>query len=149
MQLTRHTDYGLRMLMYLSLERSRTMTVGEVAGALHLSSHHLMKVAQDLRRHGFVEAHRGRSGGLVLAKDPEDVVLGDVVRALESLHVVECFDEERNECALTPSCALKGALAEAIEAFLDVLDGYTLADLVRRPKKMRSLMGLESAGRGT
>ena len=145
-QLTRHTDYGLRMLMYLALESPSTATVGQVAGALELSSHHLMKVAQELRKHGFVEAHRGRSGGLGLAKEPEDVVLGDVVRALESLLVVECFDAERNQCVLTPACAVQGALSKAVEAFLEVLDGYTLADLVRRPKKLRPLVGLAAVG---
>ncbi len=142
MQLTRHTDFGLRMLMYLALRRPETATVGQVAQAFELSSHHLMKVAQELRRHDFVLVHRGRTGGLELARVPEAIRVGEVVRALEAFSVVECFSGERNHCVLTPACALQGALGEAVESFLTVLDGYTLADLIQRPKKMRNLVGL-------
>lgn len=147
MQLTRHTDYGLRMLMYLALGRPETATVGQVADALNLSSNHLMKVAQELRRHDVVVSHRGRSGGLELARSPEEISLGEVVRVLESINLVECFDAEHNQCVLTPACGLQKALGEAVEAFLKVLDGYTLADLIRHPNKMRSLVGLEPASK--
>lgn len=144
MQLTRHTDYGLRMLMYLALGRPETATVGQIADALHLSSHHLMKVAQELRRQEVLVAHRGRSGGLELARSPEDISLGQIVRGLESLNLVECFDAESNQCVLTPACSLQEALGEAVEAFLAVLDRYTLADLVLQPKKLRVLVGLDA-----
>lgn len=142
MQLTQHTDFGLRMMIYLALRRPETATVGEIAGALQLSSHHLTKVAQELRRRDILVVHRGRSGGLELAREPEEIAVGEAVRALETFHVVECFREDKNECVLTPSCKLQGVLSEATDAFLGVLDQYTLADLVRQPARVRRLVGL-------
>ncbi len=140
MHLTRHTDFGLRVLMHLALESPRSVTVAEVADAFGLSRHHLTKVAQRLRVLGVVETQRGRRGGLKLAKPPGEIALGIVVRALERFDVVECFDSATNGCILTPACGLQGAMTEAVEAFLHVLDGYTLADLLVRPRRMRQLI---------
>jgi Rrf2 family nitric oxide-sensitive transcriptional repressor len=142
MKLTQHADYGLRMSMYLALCRPETATVGRMAEALGLSNHHLMKVAQELRREGIFVSHRGRSGGLALAREPSEQSVGQIVRALESFEIVECFDESRNRCILTPACGLQGVLSEASLAFLEVLDRYTLAELLTKPRKLRDLVSL-------
>lgn len=129
MRLNLHTDYGLRILMYLA-EDGRQASVDTIAAEFGVSRHHLMKVAQQLAALGYVEARRGRGGGLMLAQRPQDIVVGAVVRALESTGgFVECLSAQGNTCPIVPCCGLQGALRLALEDFMARLDRYTLADL--------------------
>lgn len=130
MHLQQRTDYALRLLMYLALGDDRPAPVGEVARSFGISVHHLAKVAQRLRELGYLETVRGRHGGFRLAMRPDSVRVGDVVRHLEDLTLVECFDPSKNQCAITGMCGLRSALREAQARFLEILDGYTLADFV-------------------
>jgi Rrf2 family nitric oxide-sensitive transcriptional repressor len=131
MHLTTYTDYSLRVLMYVAM-RDGLSTIQEIADAYGISKNHLMKVAFELGRHGFLETVRGRKGGLKLARPPEDINLGDVIRLTEDdFAMVECFGAG-NSCIITAPCRLKGVLAEALKAYLAVLDRYTLADLTKR-----------------
>jgi len=146
MRLTLHTDYSLRLLMLLAIEPDARHTIEEIARRYGISRNHLMKVAQTLTQAGFVESMRGRGGGLELARAPELINLGDVVRACEDgFALVECFDRERNTCVVAPSCGLRGPLEEALAAFLSVLDRYCLADLVSRPETLRRMRQLLTA----
>jgi Rrf2 family nitric oxide-sensitive transcriptional repressor len=132
-QLTRYSDYSLRVLIYLALDPERLVTIEDVARSYGISKAHLMKVVHRLGLHGYVETVRGRKGGLRLARSPEQIRVGEVVRSTEeSLTLVECFDPASSQCAIDPACGLRPALHEALAAFLAVLDGYTLADLVAR-----------------
>lgn len=125
MQLTQHTDFGLRLLIVLA--RGEGMSLPAFAAEQGLSYNHVAKVAQVLVREGFATSRRGRGGGLVLARPAQDIGIGQVVRALESgLKLADCA-----RCALRADCALSGILAEALGAFLAVLDRYTLADAAR------------------
>lgn len=143
MRLTLYTDFALRLLMYLSVRQDRASTIQEVADAYGISRNHLMKVAQQLGQIGLVETTRGRGGGLRLGKRPEDVRLGDVVRATEEdFRLVECFDAQTNTCLLSPVCKLKGILNGALKAYLAVLDDHTLADLRRQPDSLQSLLSI-------
>ena len=143
MKLTLHADYGLRTLLFLALEPQRVVSIGEIAGAYGISNHHLAKVAQALGRTGFVEIHRGTSGGLRLVRDPKEIRIGDVVRALEpNLSLVECFDPETNTCPILPVCGLRGVLGDARDAFMAVLDRATLADALGKPRSLSKLVSL-------
>jgi Rrf2 family nitric oxide-sensitive transcriptional repressor len=134
MRLTTFSDYALRVLMYAATRGDRLITIEETADVYGISRAHLMKVANHLTRAGFLKATRGRTGGLALAKRPDKIRLGDVVRATEpDLALVECFTAG-NECLITPRCRLKGVLKEALVVFVGTLDRYTLADLVLSPK---------------
>ena len=134
MRLTNFSDYALRVLMYAATRSDRLITIEETAEVYGISRAHLMKVAPQLTRAGFLKATRGRTGGLALARRPEKIGLGDVVRATEpDFAIVECFTAE-NGCLITPRCRLKGVLKEALTAFVGTLDRYTLADLVLNPK---------------
>lgn len=134
MHLTLHTDYALRLLMLLALEPDALHTIEDAARRYGVSRNHLMKVAQTLVRAGVIQGLRGRGGGLRLARAPAAINLGAVVRATEDgFALVECFDCARNVCVVTAACGLKGPLAEALAAFLAVLDRYTLADLIAGP----------------
>lgn len=144
MRLTIHADYGLRLLMHLGVHREGLSTVQEVAEAYGVSTNHLVKVAQHLTQQGFVHAVRGRNGGLELASEPEEIRVGDVVRRIESdLALVECFDQERDTCTLTPVCRLRPVLMDAMDAFLAVLDRVTLADLLVETGPMAQLLEIQ------
>jgi Rrf2 family nitric oxide-sensitive transcriptional repressor len=136
MQLTKYTDYALRVLISLG-HRERT-TIAEIASAHGLSENHLMKIVHGLSKSGYVETLRGRGGGLKLAREPREISVGEVVRSTEeTLSVVECLaDGYSGDCRLNDACTLKAALREARDAFLVTLDGYTLEDLL--PKRRGS-----------
>lgn len=145
MRLTHFSDYALRMLIYVGLHRTRLCTIQEIADAYGISKNHLMKVANFLAREGYVTALRGQRGGLRLARPPEEVNLGDLVRRTEEdLMLVECFGPH-NRCVIAPNCGLAGVLDEALMAFFGVLDQHSLADLLRDADRTRLL--LESAAR--
>ena len=130
MRLTTYTDYGLRLLMYVVSKDGDLATIQEVAEAYGISKNHLMKVAHNLGLLGYLETIRGRGGGLKLARRPERIGLGEVIRRMESDFVmVECFEAGESACRITRACRLKGILGEALRAYLAVLDKYTLADL--------------------
>lgn len=140
MRLTHYTDYALRVLMYLGAHADRRCSIAEVAGAYGISHNHLMKVVTVLARDGYVDALRGRTGGLRLGRPPADISIGAVVRRTE-----DCFDlADCPSCAITPACRLKGVLAEGVAAMLHVFDDYTLADLLR-PRREISRLLLSSA----
>lgn len=133
MRLTNFSDYALRVLLFAAARGEELITIEETAKAYGISRTHLMKVANQLTRSGYLKAVRGRSGGLALAMRPNKICLGDVVRATEpDFAMVECFSPD-NRCLITPRCRLKGVLKEALGAFMATLDRYTLADLVLRP----------------
>lgn len=141
MRLTVFTDYGLRLLMYVALKTDGRATIQEVADAYGISKNHLMKVAYDLGRHGFLETVRGRGGGLRLARAPDKIGLGDAIRRMEEdFALVECFAPETNNCGITGPCRLKGVLREALDAYLAVLDRYTLADLTGHNSALSNLL---------
>jgi Rrf2 family nitric oxide-sensitive transcriptional repressor len=143
MRLNLHTDYALRLLMFLA-SSGRQASVDEIAGVFGVSRHHLMKVAQQLTALGLVEARRGRGGGLRLAKPAQEIVVGQVVRALESTSgFVECFDVGANRCRIAGACGLQGALNHALGDFLARLDRYTLADLMPDRARFARLLGLD------
>ncbi|MGE5469055.1 MAG: RrF2 family transcriptional regulator [Ignavibacteria bacterium] len=141
MKLTTFSDYTLRVLMFLAINRDRLVTVPEIAGAYGISENHLVKVVHRLARSGTVETVRGKGGGLRLACEPGEIRLGQVVRASEgSAPIVECFSEEANACRIAPACRLASILDRAFEALFATLDQYTLADLVRAPRKLEALL---------
>ena len=146
MKLTRYTDFALRVLMHLAARAEPRSSIAEVARVHGISENHLMKVVQDLGRQGFLTTVRGRGGGFALAEQPGRIRIGDVVRHAEGTMVlVECFDRDTNTCPLARACGLKGILSEAFEAFLAVLDRYTLADLVAQPRWVATLTRLPHA----
>jgi Rrf2 family nitric oxide-sensitive transcriptional repressor len=143
MRLTRFTDYALRTLMFLGLRGEEGARIREIAEHYGISENHLMKVVQELGKCGFVQTVRGRGGGLRLARPPAAIGLGAVVRAVEDdLALVECLGPEGSHCAIVGACRLTGILAEALDAFLAVLDRYTLADLLGPSARLRALLDL-------
>ncbi|MEZ4380809.1 MAG: Rrf2 family transcriptional regulator [Nannocystaceae bacterium] len=145
MRLTKHTDYALRVLLYAATHSERMVSTEEISNAYGISANHLVKIINSLGKAGLLEVKRGRAGGLRLARTPEEISVGAVVRLTEpDFHMVECFDREANTCPIVGACGLIPPLDEALAAFLEVLDRYTLADVTgpRQRAKYRRLLKL-------
>lgn len=133
MRLTSYTDFALRTLMYLAINRDHLVTIQDIADLHGISKNHLTKVAHQLGQLGLVETVRGRNGGLKLGHEPEDINIGKVVRQTETdFYMAECFDRDNKSCAYSAGCTLKGVLISATDAYLQVLDGVTLKDLIKK-----------------
>ncbi|MFJ7636944.1 RrF2 family transcriptional regulator [Peribacillus sp. NPDC097264] len=131
MRLTSYSDYSLRVLIYLASQEQSTLTnIKEISEVYHISKNHLMKIVYNLGKLGYIETVRGRNGGLRLAKKPDEINVGELVRKTEEdFYLVECFKDDDN-CVISPVCSLKFVLNNALDAFLKVLDQYTIADFV-------------------
>jgi Rrf2 family nitric oxide-sensitive transcriptional repressor len=140
-QLTSFTDYGLRALIYMaSLPADKMTSISEVTEVYGVSRNHMVKIINQLSREGFVTAVRGKNGGIRLGKPAESIRLGDVVRALEPLSLVNCSSEF---CHITPACRLKQVLQQAVQNFLEELDKHTLADMVEDNLPLYKLLLVE------
>ena len=143
MRLTRQTNYAIRILMYCAANEGRLSRVPEIAAAYSVSELFLFKILQPLVENRFVETVRGRNGGVRLGKPAADITLFDVVRATEENFIMaECFESDATDCPLIDSCALNEALRKALGAFFDVLESYSIDDLVRARPAMRDLLGI-------
>ncbi|WP_286220704.1 RrF2 family transcriptional regulator [Marinobacter apostichopi] len=142
MHITRYTDYSLRVLIYLAVQGDRLATIQEIADSYEISKNHLMKVVHQLNKKGYIETIRGKKGGMRLLMAPTEIRVGVLVRETEQdLSIVECFTS-KNACKIAPVCGMKGMFGDALEAFLQVLDKYTLADVIQdqhRPQLLRLL----------
>jgi len=142
MQLSLHADYAFRVLIYLGTHRHQSVRTQDISTAYGISKNHLVRVVQTLGDCGYVDIQTGRTGGVSLAREPHEIRLGQVVREAEpNLRLVECFDRKTNTCPIAPACTLKSVLAEGLEAFLNSLDQYSLADVLT-PEARRNLVPL-------
>ena len=142
MRLTTFTDYSLRVLIYLGLRDNALATIGDIATAYGISKNHLMKVVHYLGQQGYVDTQRGKSGGLRLARAPEQINLGQLVRDTEAQTVLlECFGPEASDCRIEPVCALRGILARSLQAFYAVLYEHTLADVLHNRAQLTHILG--------
>lgn len=145
MRLTRFTDNALRALVYLALAPDDVPTVGVVARQMGMSEDHLLKVVQRLTQLGYVQTIRGRRGGMRLARAADTIRVGELVRQTEeNMQLVACFEPGNVECPIAPACGLAPALDKALQGFLSVLDGYTVADLIAKRSELTTLVGRQS-----
>lgn len=142
MQLTTHSDYAMRLLIYLAIHPGdKPATVKDAAERYGISTNHLAKVAQKLVQEKIVLSQRGRGGGLKLAMKPADINIGKLIRKTENLELLECFGDQC-ACPIDNVCILYSALRKAQKAFLDVLDGYTLEDVVKNKSKLKQSLNV-------
>lgn len=132
MYLTQHTDYAMRVLIYTATNDDALVNIGTIADTYGISKSHLMKVVTALVKGGFLASVRGKGGGLRLACSAEQINIGAVVRHMEPMQIVECMGPN-NDCLIASNCRLAGILGGGIKAFLNYLDGFTLADLLNKP----------------
>ena len=136
MRLTLHTDYAIRVLVYLASNGDRRVSVHEISAHHGISHNHLVKVVNRLSNSGIVEARRGRSGGLHLPRIPKEIIIGDIVRLMEAdiRSVVSCQPENGQHCVLADRCRLRNLLSKSLDAFMGVLDHTTLHDILPHGK---------------
>jgi Rrf2 family transcriptional regulator, nitric oxide-sensitive transcriptional repressor len=140
MRLTLHTDFALRVLIYVGLNDGKLTTIKDIAQIFGISKASLMKVVNDLSQMGYLDTVRGRNGGIRLMRKPQDINIGEVVRDTENqLDVIGCL-EHNGYCPIERVCVLRGVLLNATEAFLAVLDAHTLADLIKPQRALSSLL---------
>ena len=139
MHLTLHTDYALRVLIYVGLNDGKLTTINDIARSFGISKQHLTKVVSDLGQKGYLDTVRGRRGGIRLRRLPRDINIGQVVREIEDGNVIGCL-AARGYCPIERVCVLRNALRDATQAFFGVLDTYSLADLIRPKKALSSIL---------
>ncbi|MDQ0218008.1 Rrf2 family transcriptional regulator [Peribacillus cavernae] len=139
MRLTTYSDYSIRVLLYLASQRNEKLAnISEIAEAYDISKNHLMKVIYNLGKMGYIETIRGRNGGIRLAKLPSEINIGEIVRKTEEdFYLVECFEHHSNKCVIAPVCSLKHIFNRALDAFLQILDEYTLEDITENKVMLR------------
>jgi len=142
MQLTRQTDYAIRVMMFLGIQKDDSLvTISDIAYHFDISRNHLMKIVHRLGQKEYIQTVRGKYGGLRLERDPSTIKLGELVRDFETtLDVVDC---KKLTCPVTGACDLKPIMQKAQEAFLSVIDEYTLQNLLNNPADLRSLLGID------
>lgn len=130
MRVTKFTDYALRVLIYLACKPSGELTtISQLAEAYSISVHHVRVVVHKLGQAGYINSTPGKGGGIELAQRPDEILIGEVIRSTEKdFFIVECFNPE-GKCAIARACRLKHILGDALNAFIDTLDQYTLADI--------------------
>ena len=150
MQLTLHTDYALRVLVYLSINQHKLVTINELANFFDISKNHLVKIVHKLGVKGFVQTVRGKGGGVRLAYPPQAINIGTVVREIEgNFQIAECFNRKKQgTCRIQPLCGLGGLFTSAVEQFMAVLDDTLLSDIVLQPQHIaeRNNVSAETAG---
>jgi Rrf2 family nitric oxide-sensitive transcriptional repressor len=143
MQLTLFSDYALRMLMYLGIRRDEVVPIVEISEAYGVSRHYMLKVMNELVQLGYIEAVRGRRGGVRLLRRPSEIRVGKLVKQTEpEAGVLECLDNAQADCPILRACKLRRILGEAQAEFFHVLDRYTLADLIDEPTRLVRVLGV-------
>ncbi|CAN7683129.1 Rrf2 family transcriptional regulator [Ensifer adhaerens] len=141
MRLTKYTDYAMRLMIYLGSQPTGLSSIREISDTFSVSQNHMMKVVQDLANAGFLEAVRGRNGGIRLARAANEINLGALLRHTEELSdLIDC-----RGCRIAPACSLPSVLSEATAAFVAVFEKYTLADLVEKRSTLGVLLGFRAA----
>ncbi len=144
MQLTQFTDYSLRALIYIALKKN-TCTIKDITSAYSISTNHMIKIIHNLAKLDLIKTTRGKNGGIVMAANPQEINLGALIIKLESnFDLVPCFNREKANCCIAPVCGLKKILHEAQQAFMSVLERYTLADVLHNKNELNALLSIHS-----
>jgi len=147
MRLTKQTNYAVRILMYCAANSDALSRIPEIASAYNLSEAFLFKILKPIADNGFVESVRGRNGGIRLAKPADEIFLLEIVRLTEdNFSMADCFDNAITSCPLVDACTLNSVWSEALAAFFSVLEGYTIADLIKPSPNINVLLGIDTLG---
>ena len=139
MYITKNTDYALRTMMLLALQPpGERISIVQISETFRISRGHLMKVINQLANLKLVDTSPGRAGGVMLDLDHEDINIGSVVRQLEEItQIINCDD---GPCLFKGACNLERAFHKAAAAFLNELDQYSLADLVKQKTHLQKIV---------
>jgi Rrf2 family transcriptional regulator, nitric oxide-sensitive transcriptional repressor len=145
MRVTLQTDYSLRVLMYAATKGERLSRIDEIAESFGISKNHLMKVVYELGKRGYLKTIRGRNGGIRLMRKPSQINIGTVVRETEKdLSMLGCLAGEAGFCCVEQVCVLRRAFRDAAQAFIAVLDRYTVEDLIKPKASLAKLLQIDT-----
>lgn len=137
MKINRFTDYGLRLLIYLMQPHDTIVTIAQAAAVLHISEHHLVKVAHFMAKQEWIISIRGKGGGIRVAPGSLTLPLGHLLQTLENDEkLVNCHEPP---CVLRQGCGLRTILNEALAQFYHYLNRYQLQDMAQ-PMVVNQLM---------
>jgi len=142
------TTNAIRLMLYCALNDGKLSKTREVASVINASENHMAKIGNELTHAGLLEAVRGRNGGVRLGRDPAEIRLGDITRAIQAPEMqgdpcwILCHDGETDACPLIGVCSVHGIFGEALVAFSEVLDRYTLQDVMKNGFEQRHALGL-------
>lgn len=144
MRLTTRTTLALRTLMVCASNPGRIVRKSDVAQLINASENHLAQVVNQLGQTGFITTLRGRHGGFVLARTPDEISIGSMFRAIEGeLPFIECATESIT-CPLKGVCGVSGHLRRAVEAFYATLDPVMLSDLTACNGALDAVLSLDN-----
>ena len=147
MRLTQFSNFAVRILMYTGLKKGKPSAVPDIARAYGISQNHLNKVAAELCQLGYLQATRGRAGGVGLGMSADKISIGTLLRKIENTStLVECFDETSNACPLISKCKFRHALQRALDAFFSELDKQTLSDFIIDGEGLAECLGINDVG---
>lgn len=146
MKLTKQANYALRTLVYCAANSPHQSRVSDIAKAYGISELSLFKFIKPLVDNKLLETVRGRNGGIKLGRNPEDISILEVIQiAEEKFMLAECFGNTPTDCPLLGNCEINSVLNEALNAFMEVLGRYTIADLVKQQNLLRALLNISDA----
>lgn len=130
MQLTKHTDYAFRVLIYLAGMQQERTTIQAISDTYDVSKTHLMKVVNELSNKGWVNSTRGKNGGICLGTAAENINMRAVLEHMEkTLDPINC---DTPLCHIQGVCLLKPILVQAQNEYLSYLGKYSLADIINQ-----------------
>jgi Rrf2 family protein len=137
MHITYRGDYALKTILELALHfgEESAPTIHEIAKRLDIPAKFLEQILLDLKRGGFVESKRGKIGGYFLAKAPQQIRLGDIIRFIEGpIEPVACVDQRYKGCGDIKNCIFRNIWAQVSDSTANIIDKITFEDLVKKVK---------------
>jgi len=139
MRLTTKSRYGTRLILDLAVNaKDGPVPLGDVSKRQKISLKYLEQLIGKLKKAGFIKSQRGPFGGHMLAKSPDSIRVGDIVRTLEETSAItECAEKEDKLCGVcnrAGACLSRWVWVEASNAMFDRLDKITIGNLVNNRK---------------
>ncbi len=140
MKITYRGDYALKAILELSIRyednKTEVIPITEIAKFGDMPKKFLEQILLTLVRGGFLKSKRGAGGGFILARPPENITVGDVIRLIEGpIEPIECVNEGYKGCADVKCCILRNVWQEVAVAISEVVDTLNFKELVERYKK--------------
>ena len=130
LRFTKRADYGLMAIHYIAFhQEDGALSSKRIAETFNIPHELLAKILQRLAKKGLIESHNGPRGGYVLTKAPQDITVGQVIRALEGpVNIVSCLEDL--DCPQFPRCNLRRPVQKIQASITYLLDTMTLAELM-------------------
>jgi len=139
MKLSTRGRYGLRAMLDLALDAEKgPKTIHAIAKRQEISERYLEQLLIPLKQSGLVKSVRGSQGGYILGRAPEEISVGDIIRVLEGpLSPVDCVSEQNpDDCKRADICVTRTVWTKVRDCIAEVLDSYSLQDLVNEARLM-------------